>query len=441
MELTVKTGRLRAPKYLIFAELIYICFMQMLISAGLPSAITLLCDVINMLLLFYLLMYVSGTKRVMQKFMPFYVMYFLFFFLGSVTALFNDGNLILWIWSLRNFGRFAVFFTSVLVFIDPRDFRLIRRAMYVMGHISFAFCAYQFLVQRLKGDYIGGVFGTTHGTANTYLNVFLVILFTLSLSDWITGSRGFVPFLAVLCECLAVAVVGELKFFFLEMILAALLCLATARKTYKVFSKVLLIFAVGIAGFCISIPIMYKLFPFFNEFFRPDNIIRTATDSYTGSGDLGRLTAVYEIAVKIFKGDPLKMLFGVGLGNGEYSDSHRMLQSAFYIRNKASNYFWFTDAIVMVQNGITGLALYVLSFVYLIKETYVRLMKDRKNSFFLTAFALSVISLTLIIYNVSMNCEIAYFTYSFMAFGLIDKDLLGYNSIRNNSYLIREVRQ
>ena len=29
MDLIVKTGRLRAPKYLICAELIYICFMQL----------------------------------------------------------------------------------------------------------------------------------------------------------------------------------------------------------------------------------------------------------------------------------------------------------------------------------------------------------------------------------------------------------------------------
>ena len=441
MDLIIKTGRLRAPKYLICAELIYICFMQLLISAGLPSALTLICDVINALLLFYLLMYMSGTKRVMQKFMAFYVLYFLFFFLGSITALFNKGSLILWLWSLRNFGRFVVFFTSVLVFIDPRDFRMVRKAMYITGHISFAFCVYQFLVQRLKGDYIGGVFGTTHGTANTYLNVFLVILFTLSLTDWITGRKGFMQFLVILSECLFIAVVGELKFFFLEMMIAALLCLAFARKTYKVFSKVLLIFSIGIVGFCISIPIMYKLFPFFNEFFRPENIIRTATDSYTGSGDLGRLTAVYEISVKLFKGDPLKVLFGLGLGNGEYSDSHSMLQSAFYIKNKASNYFWFTDAIVMVQNGLTGLGLYVFSIVYIIKETYKRLRTNRNNSIILTAFALSVISLSLIIYNVSMNCEIAYFTYAFLAFGLIDKDLLGYNSIKQNRYLIREVRQ
>ena len=441
MELIVKSGKLKVPKYLVCFQLLYVCFMHLLISMGLPGGITLLCDAVNILLLFYLFVYFGGTVRVIQKYLPFFVLSFMFFATGSLTALFNGGKLLLWIWSLRNFGRFAVFFTAVLVFIDPKDFKMIRKALYVIAHISFGLCAYQFFVQKLKGDYIGGVFGTNHGTANTYLNVFLVIVYTLALTDWLCSKRGFVPFMVILFECVSVAVVGELKFYFIEMVMVTLICLALAKKTYKVFSKVLLIITIGIAAFCISIPILYKLFPFFNEFFRPENVIRTATDSYTGSGDLGRLTAIPEIATKIFKGDIFKILFGIGLGNGEYSDSYRMLQSAFYIRYKASNYFWFTDAIVMVQNGITGLILFVLWLLYIAKKTFGKSRKNRKNSIVLTAFTLSLISVTLLVYNVSMNCEAAYLIYAFMAFGLIDPDLTGHNRIRNIKYHLREVGQ
>ncbi|MBR2549748.1 MAG: hypothetical protein IKE92_07005 [Clostridiales bacterium] len=437
MELTVKTGKLRVPKYLVFMELLYVCFMQLLISNGVPGAITLICDVINLLLLFYLTVYFRVTVRAVKKYMPFYVLYFLFFFIGSVTALFNGGNLILWLWSMRNFGRFVVFFTAVLVFIDPRDLNVVKKMMYIICHISFVLCAYQFFVQKLKGDYIGGVFGTTHGTANTYLNVFLVIVYALALTDWLCRSRGFISFMIVLCESVSVAVVGELKFFFIEMIIVTFICLAFARKTYRVFSKVLLIVSVGFAALCISIPVMYKLFPVFNEFFHIDTIIQTATDSYTGSGDLGRLTAVYEVATRIFKGDPVKVLFGIGLGNGEYSDSYKILQSSFYVKYKEYNYFWFTDAVVMVQNGLTGLGLYVLTFVYACKELFSRQHRNRKNGIVLTAFTLSIISLLLLVYNVSMNCEIAYLTYAFMAFGLIDSDLMGYNRIRNKKYYLK----
>ena len=437
MELIVKTGRLKAPKYLVYIELVYICFMQLLISMGIPSAITLLCDVINLILLFYLFVYIKGTVRVIQRFTAFYGLYFLFFFTGSVTTFFNGGNLILWLWSLRNFGRFVVFFTAVLVFADPKDFKKIKKALYIIGHISFVLCAYQFFVQKLKGDYIGGVFGTNHGTANTYLNVFLLIIYTVSLTEWLCSKKGFVSFMVTLAECISVAVVGELKFYFLEIVLVTLICLSLAKKTYKVFSKVLLIITVGFVALCVSVPIMYKLFPMFNQFFRLDTIIKTATDSYTGSGDLGRLTAVYEIATRIFHGDPAKILFGVGLGNGEYSDSHKILQSAFYVKYKAYNYFWFTDAIVMVQNGLTGLCLYVATLICIVKDMYLKLRRNRKNSIILTAFTLSVISVMLLVYNVSMNCEIAYFMYAFMAFGLIDPDLMGYNRIRKRRYLLK----
>ena len=55
MDLIVKTGKLRFPKYLVCFQLIYVCFVQLLISLGLPSALTLLCDAVNVVLLFYLL--------------------------------------------------------------------------------------------------------------------------------------------------------------------------------------------------------------------------------------------------------------------------------------------------------------------------------------------------------------------------------------------------
>ena len=437
MDLIVKTGKLRFPKYLVCFQLIYVCFVQLLISAGLPSALTLMCDAVNLLLLFYLIIYNKGTARVMHKYMPFYVIYFLFFMIGTLTALFNGGNLILWLWSLRNFGRFVVFFTAVLVFIDPKDFKKIKKAVYVIAHLSFVLCAYQFVVKKLKGDYIGGVFGTTKGPANTYLNVFLVIVFALALTDWVCRSRGFIHFAVICCECIAVAVVGELKFFFIEMVIVAVICLLLAKKTYKMFSKVLLIVTIGIVLLGISVPIMYKMFPSFNDFFHVDTIFKNVTESYTGSGDLGRLTAIPEISTRVFKGDLGKIIFGIGLGNGEYSDSHRILQSTFYLKYKDINYVWFTDAIVMVQNGLVGIGLFIMWIVYLAKELFVRFTGKRNNGIMLTAFAVSLITLFLFVYNISLNCEIAYLIYAFLAFGLIDPDFMGYNRIRKNRYVLK----
>ena len=132
-----------------------------------------------------------------------------------------------------------------------------------------------------------------------------------------------------------------------------------------------------------------------------------------------------------------KIIFGIGLGNGEYSDSHRILQSAFYLKYKDINYVWFTDAIVMVQNGLAGVALFVLWIFYVAKELFVRFSRKRNNGMILTAFAVSIISLFLFVYNISLNCEIAYLIYAFMAFGLIDPDFMGYNRIRKNRYVLK----
>lgn len=425
MDIVVKTGKSLLPKYLVLFQLIYICFVQLLIGAGLPSSLTLLCDVVNVLLFICLVRYFGKTMEAVDRFKPFFVLNFLFFFLGSVVALLCDGNIIQWAWSIRNFGRFVVFFTAVLVFIDKNDFKLIKKAAYVIEHISFVLCAYQFFVKKLKGDFIGGVFGTNHGVANTWLNVFLIIVFALALTDWLCSGKGGIRLMVIGLECMFIAVVGELKFFFIEMVLIAVMSFVLARKTFKSSKKMMAVVALGMVLLIISVPIMYSLFPFFRDFFNVKTVVKTASDSYTGTGDLGRTTAVIDIAGKIFGGDPFKVLFGIGLGNGEYSERQKIFQSAFYLKYKLSSYNWFTDAIVMVQNGLIGIALYVSGFFYIIWKLFMKYRDDKSNNTVITSLMIAILCLALFVYNISLNCDVAYLLYAILAIGLYDQKSFG----------------
>lgn len=418
MDIAVKTGKTYLPKYLVYFQLIYICFVQLLIGAGLPGSLTLLCDGVNVLLFICLIWHSGKTISVLSRFKAYYIIVALFFMTGIFSAVFNGINIVLLLWSVRNFGRFVVFFTAVITFFDMGDFKAMRKIVYVIGHISFVLCVFQFVVLKLKGDYIGGVFGTNRGVANTWLNTFLVVLYLLALTEWMYKGKGFARLLIFIAEVLFVAVVGELKFFFVELILITIICIILIKPTLKLVKMELAIIAIGIAAFAISIPILYKMFPFFADFFQAKNFFKIASESYTGQGDLGRTTAVFEIAEKIFFKDPFKVLFGIGLGNGEYSEGQRIFQSAFYLKYKDTNYNWFTDAFVMVETGFTGVVLFASGFIATGIRSFRIYYHERRNNMVLITLVLSFTALMLYIYNISLNCEIAYLLYAFLGMGL-----------------------
>ena len=80
MDIVVKTGKSLLPKYLVLFQLIYICFVQLLIGAGLPSSLTLLCDVVNVLLFICLIRYIGKTMEAIDRFKPFFILNFLLLF-------------------------------------------------------------------------------------------------------------------------------------------------------------------------------------------------------------------------------------------------------------------------------------------------------------------------------------------------------------------------
>ena len=68
MDIAVKTGKTYLPKYLVYFQLIYICFVQLLIGAGLPGSLTLLCDGVNVLLFICLIWHSGRTISVLSRF-------------------------------------------------------------------------------------------------------------------------------------------------------------------------------------------------------------------------------------------------------------------------------------------------------------------------------------------------------------------------------------
>lgn len=416
----VKLNINRIPVYIIIAQLVYVCIVRLLIDNGGTGSLTLVCDVFNIALALFLTHRIGKTKRAIAKCRPIVFLYLLMLIFGTFSAIVEGYNGILWIWSVRNFGRFLIFFVACCAFLETTDYAAIKKIILKLGTINWILAMIQYFVLGCRGDYIGGLFGTTGGVANTWMNSFLVVLLCIQLSDFFTGKGNNVNAVLTMINEISIAVVAELKFLFIEIAISLIVCMVVTRKTKRVIEKIALIVLGFLVIVALSIPILYKLFPMFDDFFSLEMIFKNATESYTGQGDLGRATAIPTIISQIFNGDIFKTLFGIGLGNAEYSGEQEIFQSAFYLKYTYTNYFWFSDAVVMIQNGIVGVICYLCVFVYLIKTSWHGIkVKDRYAEMRLTCVLLAVISSLLFIYNISLNTESAYIIYAFLAFGIV----------------------
>lgn len=416
----VRLNKREMPTFIIYIQLIYVCIVRLLIDNGGTGSLTLICDVLNVFLALFLIHQIGETKRAIVKCRLIVYLYVLMLILGTFSAIVEGYNAVLWFWSVRNFGRFLIFFMACCAFFETADYAMVKKIILNLGLINWILAMIQHFVLGCSGDYIGGLFGTTGGVANTWMNSFLVVLLCIQLSDFFTGKGNTANTVLTIINEISIAVVAELKFLFIEMAISLIVCMIVTRKTKKVIEKIALI----VLGFFVivglSIPILYKLFPMFDDFFSFEMIYKSATESYTGQGDLGRATAIPTIISQIFNGDIFKTLFGIGLGNAEYSGEQKIFQSAFYLKYTYTNYFWFSDAVVMIQNGIVGVICYLCVFAYLITTSWHGIkVNDRYAEMRLTCILLAVISSLLFIYNISLNTESAYIIYAFLAFGIV----------------------
>ena len=421
MNMKIKIRYKTIPTILIYVQLFYVSIVCLLVDAGFSNSITTVCDGINIILMIYMLKFYGKVRKSQNLYKTFIICYLLFFIFGTLSSLINGFKFIQWIWSIRNFGRFFIFFNACCIFLELNDVERIKKIIYILGHVNFIIALVQFILLGKSGDYIGGLFGTSGGVANTWLNVFLVANIVIQFSEWLLNKNKIRQLIFSLVEGICIAVIAELKFYYIEVLILVAIGFIVCKKNKKSIEKLIIIVCLAIAVLSISVPFLYKLFPNFEKFFSLEVILKTATSSYTGSGDLGRLTAIYEIASKIFKNDFLKIFLGIGLGNGEYSGTFKELQSDFYFKYLYTKYFWFTDAIIMVQNGLMGIVLYIGAFWSIIKSSARQLKNEKQTEVQLISLLMGLAGLMLFIYNVSLNTESAYIYYLVLSFGIIEK--------------------
>lgn len=423
-----RRGRGRVAK-LIYIELIYNLVIKYLIgNMHLPSALNYVTDLI---LIWILLEYFHQKKSkmiVIPKKLSTCI--WLFFFASLASYIINIYSPVLLLWGMRNNFRFLVFAMMCVVYLRKDDIERIMSILYGFLFFNVLVVTHQALFttysMAAKGDFISGLFsnGLERG-GNASLNWLMCIVCTYYIVKYLNKDGKLDKVLISVAGSMYMAAVAEIKLFFIQIIIIGLLALMLCRKSFKT----IVISVGGFVGIVFAIRWMYELFPEFKNFFNIESVLLyvTRNSGYgssirNGAMGIDRMTAIPFI-MNNFLITPIQRLFGIGLGNADYSGSFAFLTSSFYRQYGLLGYQYFYYAFLFLETGFVGLIMYIniiLNYMSAALSLSDEGVSNRTIKYF--TIIISVMLVIMMISNVTMKIEASgYMVHCVLCFAFLQK--------------------
>lgn len=377
---------------------------------GLPSALRYGMDGAWVGLTVYLLRFRQSLNWYALRGLPVWILAFLCCTLLVYGVQYQSG--LYYLWGLRNTFRFYGAFFAFALFGDREETKRYDAMLDALFWINAGVSAVQYLAFGLRGDHLGGLFGTESG-ANGYTNIFFLVVLTGSVVRCLQQQEGVLLCVAKCLTAVVIAALAELKFFFLELPL--LLCLAGPARQLS-WRKIGILLG-GMAAVLLGAGMLAFFFPQYRGWFSPEWIFRavTARRGYTSTGDLNRLTAIGGIN-SLWLRHWSQRLFGKGLGNCDTS-AFAFLNTPFFRSHGHMHYSWISYAFQYLETGWVGLMFYWGFFVLLGYRLH-RMEKhcpDADTIRCRVGKILACFCLLLSVYNASLRAESAYMLYYALA--------------------------
>lgn len=316
------------------------------------------------------------------------------------------------LWGFRNNFRLYGAFFAFCAFVSREDGEGYLRKLDWLFRVNVPVTLFQYGILGKSGDHLGGLFGTGQG-CNAYTNVFFCIVVTRSLVAFLDGGESLGTCAGKCFWALLLAALAEIKFFFLEFAVAALLAAAfsgsSRRKGWLVLGAA--------AGVLAGAALLGSLFSNFRGWLSLDWLLDAAGSDrgYTSSGDLNRLNCLGKINRWFFR-DPRQRVLGLGLGNCDTS-AFPFLNTPFYRAYSHIHYTWMSTAFWYLEGGWTGLVFFFGFFILVFRAAgrKARSRDDMQKRRCRIARILAVLCCMMAVYNASMRTEAAYMAYFVLA--------------------------
>lgn len=398
-----------------YLQIYYIFFFFWFIDVlHLPTTITYLTDVLTVFLLLTKIIQIKNSIKISRATAPFAIFCLIFLSMLFGAAI-NFVKPLLVLWGIRNNVRFFLFFFICIGVFNVSDIERLLKFVNVMLWLNVIYSTFQFFVQGLRNDYLGGFFGTQQG-CNAYTNVMLCFVAAYYISAYLNKKIKIYMMAAGLIACMYLASITEIKFFYFEFLVIFVVALLVNRPTLRSVGFV----AVGTIAIVVGFFLLSK--------YNPDSVSvlldESSRDSYLNNSystgdDLSRMTAVHELYVKFFSTDRVKALFGFGIGNCDTS-RFTFLQSAFFNKYEYLHYRWFSHAWVYLEQGAVGLIL-LIAFLVSIFICTIRMKSSEHPELRAASAAFVCTCLVGLVYNCSLEIETSYLIAFFCSIPFILK--------------------
>lgn len=391
-----------------------------------PISILYVCDAVVLLLVIILSKKSIGTiqKKPMNiLFIPITIL----MIVGSICAVFNGFSIGRWLWSIRNWGRLFVFCLIAFAVLKKKDCDRVCQFSLKLYHVNVVIVLFQFLFlkDRYGQDALNGLFGRE--TSSVHITMTLIVV-AIATAQYAAKQIGLNKFMRTMIEVFIVAIVAELRAIpIIVVIIVTTAYFLTFKLTIKSICKAA--FFVGIIVLLVSCA-SYLLKIFYPDTalnYSLEGIIDAASTKggYGYSGGIDRLTFMTVINESVFT-EFWKRIFGIGIGNAEYSAIVSLCSPFYYTYGNNLSYLNFSSAVLYIETGFVGLALYFTGFMAVLSYFFnlVRKMlkdKDRKSILFYGVFGCEVVVINIfyIIYNNLQRTDVSYLLGFYLAVAFI----------------------
>ena len=386
-----------------------ICLLQGIISdyAGFRQ-INYLCDVLLIALL--LVVVCRGQARVKKKSKNVeYISVIVFALVVLVGWGLNSVSISRAFWGVRNYGRFFLFYAFARTLWTEEDVKSVEEWLLKLFPIHMILVAFQYVVEGLNQDFLSGLFGKTGG-GNGGLMIYLSVILCITICQFEYKKMSTKKFLCYLLLIFVNAALSELKFLFVMAILLVAWYLAMSKRKGRGMILALF-FAISLY---IGMQVFYYVFPGWTNYLTFDNIMTIFSNQevYASQFDVGR-TAVFSKLTPIITKWAGKdaILFGIGLGNGDYSDALPMLNSAFYQTYGFMHYTWLSLGYLFVEVGYIGTIAYISFFIILEIRAIIAYQK-RSTYYNLLGTFFPIVFMIIMVYNSTLRSNFAYMAFA-----------------------------
>lgn len=361
-----------------------------------------LVDVLNIFLLMVIFTRGKISRLYSTPLKGFIACFTLFALISVMGVITNFSNLALHLWGARSIFSNFIFFIACVLFEKSSSLDFIEKIFWINLAVS--------IIEILMGyrqDWFGGIYGIVQGNVNGSLNLLLIIIMTKSIVEYLNHRIDLYGVFFKGLTSLVIASFAELKIFYVEICLIVVLCSLVTRFSYKKLAIIVL----SVVGIIFGIRALFIIFPDIDSnMFSLSYMWNYLTNpgGYVGqfahnAGDINRL-AFWDKCIRLLNG-VIECLFGLGIGNCDKIELLG-LASPFYQRYGALHYYMFPLPMILLQQGIIGMLLYILLFVTLfiaVKIKKDQMLEDNKDvTLCQIVEVLCLISFIITIYDTSL---------------------------------------